>query len=168
MKSTLCAQLCDLALLSLPDPELTAPYLTYDLLDFAAGRNTVCTSSKFCRARSESRLFRLTSLPMPPPTTFRRSESASILRSIGANDDGFTASVVRNQLSISAQRRELDLPLSSPLPPPRPFRRVGSSRYLQNAGAEDASQATFIMSVEQRFDDDLFIFLFSSALEPAQ
>ena len=73
----------ELADLYLADPELTYTDVSLDLIDFAAGRNTVCRPQHFRRCQSEpspsSRTAALrgvnTVTALPPPRPFRRSRT---------------------------------------------------------------------------------------------
>ena len=65
-------QLSDLAVFFIADPELTVSDVAYDLVDFAAGRNTVSSSAKLCRFENQLRPARSVLSPPPPPRPFRR------------------------------------------------------------------------------------------------
>ncbi len=77
-----------LAELYLEDPEFSCAQVSHDLIDFAAGRNTVCRASSLRRCRSDSRL--LTSIapaPLPPPRPFRRSGTSNRRAISHSHDD---------------------------------------------------------------------------------
>ena len=86
-------QLSDLAVFFIADPELTVSDVAYDLVDFAAGRNTVSSSAKLCRFEYQSRPTRSTLLPLPPPTTFRRARGSIRQRHMQTNIDSLTTSI---------------------------------------------------------------------------
>ena len=80
-----------LAALYLADPELSCAHISYDLIDFAAGRNTVCRSSRSSslhRSRSDSSFSTTRApIPLPPPRPFRRSGASNRRTSSHRNDE---------------------------------------------------------------------------------
>ncbi len=125
MKSSCSPQPKALEELYLDDPEFACAHVSHDLIDFAAGRNTVCRSSSMRRCNSDSRLLftQASPAPLPPPRPFRRS-GASNRRSSSARNEDSALATARNGISARSPAQEL--------------------------------------SLENGFDDDLFMFLFTA------